>query len=305
MSQRLPLLALLAASASAPLLASDGRIPIYQPTFITQPGAYYLTRDVASSSGSVITIYASGVTLDLAGHTIDATGANSAIYAYGAGNLRVSNGRIVGGFTGVDLQSPTSGEYRFEGLHLKGQSIGIALYQNGTAAPRVVIRNNVLEQSSLNLYKAHGGVVEENRIVGTVFGAIYVQSCHGLTVRANTVTDGPTGIQLVDVKGCLVADNVVGSTAATGIALVESQHCTVSRNSASGNQGIGIFFNEVAFSTLDGNVASGNGASGIFIDGASSGNVYSNNRTLANASGNVFSGGSVSAGGNNAGGANF
>ncbi len=47
---------LLAALAIAPLDAAEGKIPIWMPTVITQPGHYVLTRDVSASTGPVISI---------------------------------------------------------------------------------------------------------------------------------------------------------------------------------------------------------------------------------------------------------
>jgi len=36
---------------AAPILADEARIPIFQPTTITQPGYYILTRDLSPASG--------------------------------------------------------------------------------------------------------------------------------------------------------------------------------------------------------------------------------------------------------------
>ena len=50
---------------AAPILADEARIPIFQPTTITQPGYYILTRDLSPASGTAITIQSDGVTVDL------------------------------------------------------------------------------------------------------------------------------------------------------------------------------------------------------------------------------------------------
>src|SRR5438034_320997 len=64
----------LAALAAGPLIADEGRIPVFAPTVITQPGYYVLTRDISVSGGHVITIQANNVTLDLNGRTIVSSG---------------------------------------------------------------------------------------------------------------------------------------------------------------------------------------------------------------------------------------
>ncbi|MBP7149077.1 MAG: right-handed parallel beta-helix repeat-containing protein [Acidobacteria bacterium] len=62
-----------------PALAADGRTPIWEPTTITEPGAYYLARDLVSDGNKLITIAASGVDLDLAGHALSGPGLGTGV----------------------------------------------------------------------------------------------------------------------------------------------------------------------------------------------------------------------------------
>src|SRR5262245_66107010 len=93
------------AAASPSIRADEGRIPIFQPTTITSTGSYVVTRDITVASGNVITIQASYVTLDLNGKTltIQSTVPEDTVIGIGPGasNLRVRNGRAVGGWRGV------------------------------------------------------------------------------------------------------------------------------------------------------------------------------------------------------------
>lgn len=68
-----------------PLLADEGKIPIYEPTAITESGHYILTRDITAASGPVLEIQADGVWLDGGGHTVALSGAAGAVVEISAG----------------------------------------------------------------------------------------------------------------------------------------------------------------------------------------------------------------------------
>ena len=105
MRRAMVLLALL--SAAAPLMAGEGRVPIYQPTTITQPGTYILTRDIAGTLSDGIIIQSDGVTLDLNGHSILMSPGFNGIRVDLSGSpsldagVLIRNGRILGGDTGI------------------------------------------------------------------------------------------------------------------------------------------------------------------------------------------------------------
>ncbi|HEV2454305.1 MAG TPA: right-handed parallel beta-helix repeat-containing protein [Verrucomicrobiae bacterium] len=70
---------------------------------ITTPGSYYLSNNLAVTSGNAITIAASGVTLDLNGFTLSSTEASPAGYGIyvndGLQNVTILNGNVQGGVT--------------------------------------------------------------------------------------------------------------------------------------------------------------------------------------------------------------
>jgi parallel beta-helix repeat protein len=81
----------------------EPRIPIFQPgSMILQPGSYYLTTNIISSTaGDGITIAASDVSLDLNGFVLDASASSSGNCIYinpGMQNVRVANGSITGAY---------------------------------------------------------------------------------------------------------------------------------------------------------------------------------------------------------------
>lgn len=102
---------LLAAVIAAPLGAAEGKIPIWMPTIITQPGYYLLTRDISGSAGPVISIPADGVTLDLNGHTIGQTSMTAPAIDIGGATggtkgIVIQGGKVQGGLHGIVSSGP-------------------------------------------------------------------------------------------------------------------------------------------------------------------------------------------------------
>jgi hypothetical protein len=100
-----------ALAAVAPAGAAEGKIPIWMPAVITQPGHYVLTRDVTATAGPAISIQADGVTLDLNGHTVSQPGATTAAIQIGgmsgaSKGIVINGGKIQGGLQGINFQPP-------------------------------------------------------------------------------------------------------------------------------------------------------------------------------------------------------
>ncbi len=103
-SLALPSLVVTMLAAAGFAAAADGRTPIWQATTITEPGAYSLAHDLAGS-GTLIEIAASGVDLDLAGHTLTGDGTNVAIHADGFDDLRIHDGSIALVTAGIEVRA--------------------------------------------------------------------------------------------------------------------------------------------------------------------------------------------------------
>jgi len=81
------------------------------PFTITQPGRYYLTRNLTAATGiNAVTIQANNVTLDLHGFTLQGPGgAGDGVLVSGSrSGIRIEDGTVVGWFNGVDAQTATS-----------------------------------------------------------------------------------------------------------------------------------------------------------------------------------------------------
>ena len=175
--------------------------PISGPTTISQPGVYYLTRNI-SVTGAVtpITIIASDVTLDLGGFTIDGddTAGTYGILLHGtADRTRIRNGSIVDFNFGISAEQAT--EVTIDNLEVHSSFRGISL---GPAS------------RLLDCY-----------VKGTTETAIF-EPGDGSEVRDCRVSGGTTGIHLQGL-----ANHVMGSTiSSTNLGMLVSGRLNVVRD---------------------------------------------------------------------------
>ena len=91
-------LACLLAVLPCELPAADGAIPIWEPTIITEPGKYIVTRDIVGVPPSpVLTITVSNVHVDLNGFTLRIDGAPNVVLANSVTSVVLENGAIAYG----------------------------------------------------------------------------------------------------------------------------------------------------------------------------------------------------------------
>lgn len=159
----------------------EPRTPISSAPFvISQSGSYYVTTNLNVTSGDVITIATSGVSLDLGGFTLSSTATSPTGAGVNIGNalrnITIQNGFIQGGVT-----NNGSGTYSGTGFNY-----GIYVLGNPPANVRV----------------SHVGVagVQLNGIYIGIFNSAVAESC---TVR----TVGGYGIYAAVVRSSAVADS--------------------------------------------------------------------------------------------------
>jgi hypothetical protein len=130
MKKLLSVLALLGTLGPSGLKAGEGSIPIYQPTTISQPGHYILTRDLSITGGDGITILANDTTLDLNGHSVSSSSTTGSMVEIGSGftNVAIRNGILAGGNYGVHYVSTTAR------ANISIQRLRISVSSPGTAA---------------------------------------------------------------------------------------------------------------------------------------------------------------------------
>lgn len=105
----IPILLTALTLTALPARASEGRIPVWEPTVITQPGHYVLTRDLTVPAGVIpIQIRTGGVTVDLNGHVLESAGITEPVILISGADTGVTvvhNGEIRGGLHGIHALS--------------------------------------------------------------------------------------------------------------------------------------------------------------------------------------------------------
>ena len=255
--------------------------PVSGATVISAPGSYLVTQDITDGSGVTIAIHSDDVLLDLGGHMITQTGGGVGIAAAFASkddsHVRVTNGSLLGGSTGVLLRKfdGHGGTYEIDHLSLSGQSQnGISFEGFSLSSPSVVVHHNTVRAAAnagILLNQAGASLVEDNQVTSCGTGILSTGtslSASGQIVRQNTASQCGVGISLAFLSHAEVSQNLVVNSLSYGCLLGDLFDSTIASNQAIGNGADGY-----AVSTSQGNVFSGNeallnGGSGMTFLGA-------------------------------------
>lgn len=227
--------------------AADGRTPVWEPTTITTSGHYVLTRDI-SGPGTVVSIVAPRVTLDLNGFGLDNSGTSSPVLVLtsGARDLVVRNGRIRGGSSCIDSTGASALRIVIEDLDCTDpQSTAINLPSVETFQVR---RARIAHGFGFGLIVtgARGGIVEDCTIQDLEGDGIRVNDAKSVILRHNTISKLSrtigyewAGIRLSSPSGGdnLVEGNVISDVGAGdgfGIFVVARTGSIVRSNTVSG-----------------------------------------------------------------------
>ncbi len=300
--------------------AADGRTPVWQPVTITEPGAYYVARDI-TGSGVIVEIAASGVDLDLAGHTLTTDAGGTAIHAQGPYDVSIHDGVVVAGWIGIELQRV--GNARLERVDVRGAPVlwgivvgsasaaivrdcrattapgsGTGLAVTG-ASPAIVARNVVVAPDATGLSMSGGGAarVEDNVARCTGFHECLFVDTEASLVTGNAATgEGPAAIWVAEYDRA-TANNAGGavrcletsvSTTMGDIVLEEN----VARNC---DEGIQVGMQRVL---LVGNLTASN-ADGLLFDAFAADDLLRLNVSRNNSSADLFCVGACTSAGDN------
>lgn len=286
-------------ASAAVVRADEGRIPIHEPTTITESGHYFLTRDLqfGVEDEDAIVIEAQRVTLDLNGHSVTNTGTGYAgIHIEDdANDVVIRNGRLVGWVVGVWGGSPTpSLRVRIERLQIRDCWCGMIL----TAGHAEIVANqvsDVLDGIVVGGGSVWTGSVTDNVVLRSQFLGIALGPSHGALIRSNIVSEyclgGPAASWGIDVagEGNLIIENVVtGGDVGNfchGIQVRQPGRNVVAHNVSVGmdgpdGAGIGVLADG---HLILGNVANGNTTHGIhFWNGGAEDSLVSGNQLSGN-----------------------
>jgi len=262
MAAMLIALALMAPAASA------APAPVSTCQTLGAPGAYALTADIAVVDASCISITASDVRLDLAGHTISCTGSGF------SGSCQVD----AFGSTGVLVASSVSD------VSVMGPGT-IAGFDNGV----VIQDSNALVQG---ITVTGPGGCDPASCSRPISNGIMAIGLSGVNLLGNDVSNYALGLRLLSVQcpggaaACVLIGNTAQDNNCLGIQLSNSTGYTLTQNVARGNgstpcfptAGIGLGTGN----TVTNNDSSNNFGFGIAAGPGQNGNIIVNNTARGN-----------------------
>lgn len=279
--------------------ASNGRIPIFEPTVISESGHYYLTQGLSVSSGTAIDVQASDVTLDLNGFDIRSSGADSPLVNIGSGlnDVVIKNGRLINGAHGIFHQDAT-GTLTVRVLHLAIEgSSSVGLYLEGVASAQIE-HCRVTDTGAAGVHVEGGAspgqiTIQDTSIADTNdyglglydLGAGSVRGCQvqrygrsvGNAYAVDVKCSASSGRKTVSIVQNVVSNDQTGSDAIWVDA--NCQSALVIQNTINGAGQYGILVYQGAHLILD-NVIANSASDGIRLAGAGTlvaGNQLRNN----------------------------
>jgi len=174
-----------------------------------------LDADVLGCTANGVEIAASGVTLDLAGHTIEGSPLGlGVVNAPGVSGMTVKNGTVVGFRVAVALQSGS-----------------------GHVVRDVRTRRS---HDGVLMSAVSGGLIERVDAAGSDGSGIHTPVSSGVTIRHSYVHDNAAGVGGVGFRSSTVVGNVIERNTFYGIRYGSVTDVTLMRNRVTGNGEFGI-----------------------------------------------------------------
>ncbi len=229
-----------------------------------------VTNDLSDCLGNGLVIGASGITLDLDGHTIDGTGLGVGVLNNGHDNVTITDGVVQEFDFGVQLGDGTAGNVVSDLTLQLNQEAGIQLVgaDDGT----------------------NGNTIRTNTLVDNEYGIWLIDGTQFALVRGNTITSNSAdGIRVESSSGNRIEDNIVGESSGAGVALAGASDNTVTGNTLSINSGGGVAVGETELpandNLVEGNTITGSSGAGISVVESSGNELIGNVATLGGSSG--------------------
>jgi len=217
------------------------------PFTITQPGSYYLTRNLSVASGNGITIDADGVTLDLMGFTLSGPGSNTGSYGITSDpvttrrNNTIRNGVLRGWTTGV--LTPNFIRSTYEDLRVTDNYDGL-LIGSGSDVRHVMSAYNSLSGLVISQRDdASGGSVSDSNFIRNSLDGIVVDA-NNIWIHGNVIdSNGRIAVQIApgrswnEVTDNRIVGNGGGGLLEGGVLIVRSSAYgnLIARNVIAGN----------------------------------------------------------------------
>ena len=279
--------------------ASEGRYPIYEPTTITSPGKYIVTRNI-TAAGIIINVQSSNVDIDLNGFTLESTApTDPVINVQGVSHVAIRNGIVSYGQNSIHVQGTIQVVIEdIASYYANGAAIlmvdssgdvrrchifspyGEGIYFENYGAPGV-FEDNVIEgtqSTGIRVVYGRGAVISGNRLISVSGNAIHLSGSTACLISRNSIDDAYAD---VIIRGIFV-ENSMGITITgncfykmgSGIYLVSSTGCQLSENTLSWAD---IEISNSSGTQVFNNVIEGGWGNGIFLNANANHNRILNN----------------------------
>lgn len=264
-----------------PLLAGEGRVPIFRDaTVINIPGKYIVTRNIVSGAGTaVIDVQAPDVDIDLNGMELTG-GPAPVIHIAGVDNVAVRNGTLVKGQEGIRAVSIELGSRKItiEDMRiLDPEMAGIILegYTDFTLR-----RNNVIGAGSEGI-RVDGSIVPDPFNVAGTIQQNHVERCGGgiAVVRGSSVGIINNRLEAIRIEGPGPALGAIVYDYGNGALIADNTIQEVHENFEFA--GSGVYLGDSNGCKIVNNVVREAGINGIYLAGFSNGNMVLNNVVTA------------------------
>ena len=200
---------------------------------ITQPGSYYLSRNISTAKNTAINISVAGVTLDLNGFQITRSGGaggNAIVLGAAAHRATIRNGTILGDF-GIGINCTVGSKATsIENVAISACSNTGILAGEGA----IISRCRVHDQGGSGIQAGPAAAISHCTLSNTQSGK-GILGLPATTIDHCTVT-GHTGLTGIEVQsGGIITECVVRGSTATTAALRGETGSTISRCTAYGN----------------------------------------------------------------------
>lgn len=205
------------------------------------------TNSLAGCAGGGLVIGASGITVDLNGHTIQGTGLGVGIMNNGHSDVTIRNGAVLDFDHGVVLNPGTT----------RNSVTGLNLARN--------------ELSAIELNAASGNNVAQNQLseIGD-FGFRLTNGASDNALRGNVVGTGAGDSFVVELGSHRnwIEGNVVQVSAGQAVRVTDSSNTMVLANEFAGSSDMGVTMTAAPGSVVQANKLGGGGDAGVLLSGA-------------------------------------
>ena len=203
-----------------------------------------LTNDLLNCAVNGLVVGASGITIDLDGHTIDGIGGGAGVLNAGSHDMvTIMNGTISEFDVGVQLNAGAD---------------------DGIASSLVLLSNEV---AGVQVGGGDGTIVRDTEVTGNGTGILVLAGSAGTVIAGATVSGSLLdGIRLDGATGTRIENAAVGGSSELGLAISASTGSIVADSTFTANSGGGIGIELASHDTrLETNLITGSGSTGIAI----------------------------------------